>query len=145
MQRKIIIFLLTFAFQAVCGFPAAAIDNNSTCTRLNEPAGGEMTRYSLNAEVDGPVYFNDIGCGIRYRNRELCAMEMVRFDNSAKVYDYYTSGEIAIGKAYFWLDQKNQAASVLAFSSKEAAERYGAEKGDGIVLDYTDLSSRMLK
>ncbi|MGW8286985.1 MAG: hypothetical protein ACWGOD_01990 [Desulfobulbales bacterium] len=145
MQSKIISFLLSLVFLTVCGFNARATDNNPTCIRLDEKASGEMTRYSLDAEVDGPLYFNDIGCGIRYRNKELCAMEMVRFDNSAKVYDYYTSKEIAIGKAFFWLDQKNQAGSVLAFSSKDAAEKYGTEKGNGIILDYTDLSNKLLK
>jgi hypothetical protein len=72
-------------------------------------------------------------------------MEMISFDTSARVYDYYSSEKIEIGKAYFWLDEKNPEASVLAFSSKDTAEKFGAEKGGGEILDYTGLTDRMLR
>ena len=145
MHKKIIITLLVLFVIALSGLTAAADENDFVCTRLDVKASGDTMKYSLDAEVNGPVFFNGISCGIRYRNKELCAMEMVRFDTSGSVYDYYTTEKVAIGKAYFWVDEKAPAASVTAFCSKESAEKFRAEKGTGIILDYTGLTERMLK
>ena len=145
MHKKIILTLLVPFFTAVFGLTAAADEGDSVCTRLDAKAGGNEVKYSLDAEVNGPVFFNDIICGIRYRNKELCAMEMVSFDTSGSVYDYYTTEKIALGRAYFWMDEKDPAASVTAFSSKEAVEKFSAEKGTGVILDYTGLTEKMLK
>jgi len=145
MLKKIIITGLALFFLPVSSFTATAEGNDAACMQLGEKAIGDSIKYSLNAEVNGPVFFNDISCGIRYRNKELCAMEMIRFDTSGAVYDYHTSEKIELGKAYFWLDEKNPASPVLAFSSKEAAEKFSAEKENGVVLEYTVLTGRFLK
>ena len=116
-----------------------------TCTQLDEKAGGEKLRYSLDANVDGPVYFDDIRCGVQYRCKDLCAMEMISFDTSAAVYDYNTEEKIAIGKAFFWIDEDDPTAPILAFSTRDAAEKYGAGTPGGIILDYTALADRLLK
>lgn len=145
MHKKMILTLLVPFFIAVSGLTAAADEGNFVCTRLDAKASSDMMKYSLDAEVNGPVFFNDISCGIRYRNKELCAMEMVRFDTSGSVYDFYTTEKVAVGKAYFWLDEKDPAASVTAFSSKEAAEKFSTEKGTGVILDYAGLTERLLK
>ena len=145
MHKKIIIALLVPFFTAVFDLTAAADGGDFVCTQLDAKASGDAMKYSLDAEVNGPVFFNDISCGIRYRNKELCAMEMVRFDTSGSVYDYYTTEKVAIDKAYFWLDEKDPAASVTAFRSKEEAEKFSVEKGTGVILDYTSLIERMLK
>ena len=134
MLKKIIIHVLVLFQLAAPGISAAADESDSGCTQLDEKASGDTVKYSLDAEVNGPVFF-----------KELCAMEMVSFDTSVSVYDYYTAEKISLGKAYFWLDEKNSAAPILAFSSKEAAEKYGAEKDGGSVLEYTALAERMLK
>ena len=145
MYKKMILTLLVPFFIAVSCLTAAADEGDFVCTRLDAKASSDMMKYSLDAEVNGPVFFNDISCGIRYRNKELCAMEMVRFDTSGSVYDFYTTEKVAVGKAYFWLDEKDPAASVTAFSSKEAAEKFSTEKGTGVILDYAGLTERMLK
>jgi len=145
MLKKVVITVLALLILAVSGFVSTAADSEFNCTKLDEKPDGDMVKYSLDAEVNGPVFFHDIRCGIRYRNRELCAMEMISFDTSARVYDYYSSEKIEIGKAYFWLDEKNPGASVLAFSSKDTAEKFVAEKGGGAILDYTGLTDRMLR
>ena len=145
MLKKIIITLVALYFFAGSGSTAAAAEDGSGCRQLDEKASGDRVKYSLDAEVNGPIFFNDIGCGIRYRNKELCAMEMVSFDMSARVYDYYTAEKIDIGKAYFWLDDKNPAAPIPAFSSKEAAEKFAAERDGGVILDYAGLTDKMLR
>lgn len=145
MLKKIIITVVALFFFAGSGFTAPAAENDSGCRQLDEKASGDRVKYSLYAEVNGPIFFNDIGCGIRYRNSELCAMEMVSFDMNARVYDYYTAEKIDIGKAYFWLDDKDPAASIQAFSSKEAAEKFTADTDGGVILDYTELTNRMLR
>lgn len=145
MQKKFLIALSALFFPAVTSLTVCAADQVFDCSRLSEKAGGEQVRYSLEATVNGPVFFNGISCGIRYRNKELCAMEMVSFDTSGAVYDYATGEKIEIGKAYFRLDEKNPAFPILAFGSKEAAERYNAENPGGVVLDYSGLTETMLK
>ena len=145
MLKKHIIILLAVFFLAVANLPgAAAEDDIPPCTRLQEKASGDKLVYSLDAEVDTPLYFGDIGCGVRYR-KKLCAMEMVNFDISARVYDYYTAARIEIGKAYFWLDEENGAALIMAFSSKESAEKYRAGKEGGVIVDYPALTDRLLR
>jgi len=145
MLKKIIASLPVLFF-LVSPNPAYADDGSKfECLQLDEKASSSQVKYSLDADVDGPVFFNGIRCGIEYRNRELCAMEMISFDTSGSVYDYYTAEKIAIGKAYFWLDKSNSTAPVLAFGSKEAAEKYNAANKGGVVLDYTALTEEMLK
>jgi hypothetical protein len=103
-----------------------------------------MIRYSLYGEANGPVFFSGISCGIAHRNKEPCAMEMVSFDTTVKVFDYNTGEEIDIGKAYFWLDGENSQAPILAFSTTEKAEEYASSAKKGEVLDYTGLTDRYL-
>ncbi len=146
MLHKYIITVLTVFFLPVVSTGVSIADNTRPeCTRLAEKVSGTMLKYSLEAEVNGPVFFSAIGCGISYRNTELCAMEMVGFDTTAHVYDYYTAEKIKITEAYFCLDEKNKDASILAFSSQEAAAQYGAAKESGVILDYDGLTDRMLK
>jgi hypothetical protein len=144
MLIKPITFVAVFVFSLVIFTAAGADETTPECTRLKEKASGDLLKYSLDAEVNNPVFFGDIRCGILYR-KELCAMEMVSFDISARVYDFYTAEKIDIGKAYFWLDGENKDALILAFSSKESAEKYGTGKEGGVVMDYTGLTDKLLK
>jgi len=143
---KIFFTLLALFFLSVPGFNTAiAEDSTPSCIQLDEKASGDMTKYSLHGEANGQVFFSGISCAIKHRNKELCAMEMISFDTTAKVYDYNTAEKIDVGKAYFCLDEKNDAGKILAFSSKEAAEKYGSETEGAVVLDYTGLTERELK
>lgn len=145
-MKKILPTTLILASLFFSPFTATADDKEApTCIQLDEKAVGEKLRYSLDANVDGPVYFDDIRCGVKYRCKELCAMEMISFDTSAAVYDHNTGEKIAIGKAFFWIDEKNPVAPIVAFSSQEAAEKHGAGKAGGVILDYTALADRLLK
>jgi len=143
--KKFIITVLTVFFPLLCISVSTADDTTPVCTQLAEKSRGAMLKYSLEAEVNGPVFFSDIGCGISYRNKELCAMEMVGFDTTAYVYDYFTAEKIEITEAFFCLDKKNKDASILAFSSQEAAVQYGAAKESSVILNYDGLIDRMLK
>lgn len=143
MVEKYIIALF-FLFSFWPGISAWATDDNKVtdCRRLDEKASGDMAKYSLHAYVDGPVFFSGISCAIAYRNKELCAMEMIGFDTTAKVLDYYTGEEIEIGKAYFWLNENNNKTPITAFVSQESAGKYKADTGNGIILDYSALINR---
>ena len=146
MLKTFFFTLLTLLFFSFPGLNAAIAENSSQiCMQLDEKASGDMIKYSVYGEADGPVFFSGISCAIEHRNRELCAMEMVSFDTTAKVYDYNTAEEIDISKAYFCLDAKNDAGKIVAFSSKEAAEKYGAETEGSVILDYTGLTDREFK
>lgn len=144
LNKYIITILAVFSLSLLGLTSAAADDSTSACSRLDQKASGDMLKYSLDAVVNNPVFFADIYCGVRYR-KELCAMEMVNFDISATVYDYFTAEKIDIGKAYFWLDGKNKDAPILAFRLKESAEKYGGEHEGGVILDYPGLTDRLLK
>lgn len=137
--------LIVFSFSFPGLSIASAGETAPVCMELDEKASGETVKYSLHAEVNGPVFFDDIGCGVTYRNSELCAMEMVSFDTSAKVFDYNSSEEINISQAFFWLNEKDESNKILAFSSKETAEKYNAGREGGLVLDYVSLTDRLLK
>ena len=145
MLKKNIITLMMLIFFTVSGFTAAAENGSPVCSRLNEKASGEALKYSLEAEANGALYFQGISCAIEFRNRELCAMEMVSFDTTGKVYDFYTAEKIDIAKAYFWLDDKNEYIPILAFSTKESAEKYNAQTKGGVILDYSGLTDKLLK
>ena len=143
MLRKIFHITLVLLALSVSGLNLAMAENDApACIQLDSKASGEMEKYSVHGDANGPLFFSGISCAIKHRNKELCAMEMVSFDNTAKVYDYYTGEEIEIGKAYFWLDEKNDAAPIVAFDSKKNATKYGTTSGKGTILDYTGLIER---
>lgn len=146
MLRKIFFTTLALWTLSVPGLNQAIAENSApVCIQLDTKANGDMTKYSLYGEANGPIFFSGISCAIKHRNKELCAMEMVSFDVTAKVYDYNTGEETEIGKAYFWFDEKNTGAPIVAFSSKESAEKHSAATGGGVILDYTGLTDRELK
>jgi len=146
MLRKIFYITLALLALSVPGLnPAIAENDAPVCIRLDMKASGEMQKYSVHGDANGPIFFSGIRCGIKHRNKELCAMEMVSFDNTAKVYDYYTGEELEIGKAYFCLEENNTDAPIVAFNSKESAEKYAANTEGGVILDYTGLTGRELK
>lgn len=145
LQKLICTFVAVFFLSTVYFAAAAADDMAPSCVRLDAKASGDLQKFSLDGDANGPVFFSGISCAIEHRNRELCAMEMISFDITAKVYDYYTAEPIEIGKAYFWLDEKDSNVPILAFGSKETAAKYEAEKRSGVVLDYSALTERPLK
>jgi len=146
MLKNIIHITLVLLALSVPGLnQAMAGDDSPACIRLDTKASGGMEKYSVHGEANGPIFFSGIRCAIEHRNKELCAMEMVSFDATAKVYDYYTGEEIEMGKAYFWFDEKNNEAPIVAFGSRESAEKRGATTEGGVVLDYVGLTGRDIK
>ena len=144
LKNRITVLVLCFLF--IWPITAAMADDAvPACRKLDEKAGGDALKYSLHADVNGPLFFSGIICAVKYGNKVFWATEMVSFDRSAKVYDFYTGEETDISKAYFWLDEKNDEMPILAFSSRENAEKYRAGKEGSVVLDYTGLIDRGLK
>jgi hypothetical protein len=122
-----------------------AEDKISACEKLEDKVTGDMMKYSVSADVDGPVYFGDIACAVKYRTKEFCAMEMVSFDSTAKVYDFNTATELEMGKALFVVDEKKSAAPIVAFESKSTADEYAAKHQGCTVLDFTALMEKEIK
>lgn len=101
-------------------------------------------RFSVTSEVGVPVTFSDIGCAMAWRDFQ-CFRDQTDFDAHGKVRDYFTEEEIAIVNAFFVLDAGIQTPlgfDVAAFRSREAADKFVAEKGKGTVLTYSDLLER---
>ena len=145
MRKEFILCIAGISLLLLFTAPINAEDKIPVCEKLGDKVTGEMIKYSVNADVDGPVYFGDIGCAVKYRTKEFCAMEMVSFDFSAKVYDYNTANELEMGKALFVIDEKNAGSPILAFESKSAAEKYAAEHQGCTVLDFTGLMEKEIK
>lgn len=131
-----------FSLFLLFAVPGYAEDKIPVCEKLDNRVTGEMMKYSVNADVDGPVFFGDIGCAVTYRTKEFCAMEMVSFDSSARVFDYYTAKELEMSKAFFVVDEKNASVPIPAFESKNAAEKYAAAHPGAVILDFTGLVDR---
>ena len=145
IPRKYFFAVLSLFFLSIPGFNASlAEDAIPACIQLDEKASGDMAKYSLHGEAEGPIFFSGISCAIQHRNKELCAMEMISFDITAKVYDYNTIEEIDVSKAFFWLDGKNNEAPIVAFGPKEGAEKFATENEGGAILDFSSLTDKLL-
>ena len=83
MLKKFIITLAPFFSLLFCHysfFAAAAEDITAVCAQLQEKASSDMVKYSLDDEINGPLFLSCIRCAFRHRNSEFCAIEMVSFD-----------------------------------------------------------------
>ena len=123
------------------GSVAHSEDNTSRCEKFDQRVTGQALKYSMIADVNGFVAYDNIGCAIEWRNRELCAMELTAFDITAKVFDFLTGNELEMAKAYYVISASAPASSkVFAFGDKQGAEKYVAEQGSMKVIDYTALT-----
>lgn len=87
------------------------------------------------------VSFSDIGCAILMRE-EMCAMETMKFENSAVVRDFFTGEETLMSAAYYAVGTgvpTPLGTDIVAFANEEDAERFVREKGSGKVMRYNDL------
>lgn len=128
------IVLCTVTFGAANGFAG-----ENPCNKLEEPVSGPGKKYSISADANGFAAFDNIFCGIKWRKGDLCAMEMVSFDASAQVVDFYSGKEIAATSACYVVEAP-QEKRVIAFESEENAARFISEKGGGKKLDYDALN-----
>ena len=142
-MRKVVIFLPAFILSLyLClGSAAYGIDTTRQCDKLERQVTGPAMKYSMMADVNGFVAYDDIGCSIEWRNRELCAMELSAFDITAKVFDFLTGHELEMAKAYYVISESAPAGSkVIAFGVKQDAEKYVAEHANVKVVDFTVLT-----
>lgn len=145
MRKNNLFNIISFSLFLLLAVPVYADDKIPVCEKLDNRVTGEMMKYSVNADVDGPVFFGDIACAVTYRTKEFCAMEMVSFDSSARVFDYYTANELEMSKAFFVVDEKYGSIPIPAFESKNAAEKYAAAHPGAVILDFTALVDREIK
>lgn len=116
-------------------------DGTRQCDKLDRQVTGPAMKYSMTADVNGFVAYDDIGCSIEWRNRELCAMELSAFDITARVFDYLTGHELEMAKAYYVVNESAPADSkIIAFAAKLDAEKYVAVHSAGKVVDFTTLT-----
>jgi len=127
-----LILIITLS-QAICE------EQPDNCPKLEEKYTGNGIKYSMYADVDGMVSYAELLCGIKLRANKLCAMEMVKIDASAKVYDFYSNKEIEMTNAFFVINPKSaNHGSVSAFGEKESAKKFATETG-GETLDFNQL------
>ena len=141
-MRKVVKFLPAFImFPCLCiGGVAHGEDTTRQCDKLERQVTGPAMKYSMMADVSGFAAFDDIGCSIEWRNKELCATELTSFDITARVFDFSTGRELEMAKAFYVVNKSAPAGSkVIAFGVKQDAEKYVAELGTGKVVDFTLL------
>ncbi len=107
----------------------------TTCQKLSEIIRGANQKYSMHADVDGAFALETIGCSVELR-KELCAMEMVSFDQSAMVFDFETNTELEMTSAFFLVLTPSSPADksqIIAFKSKAAAQAQSDKAGSQII------------
>lgn len=109
------------------------------CRKLSTPFSGEEQKYSVQAQVDGPVIFADIPCAVYWRNHEFCATELASFQATATVIDHPSGAAVAMTDAYFVVGAPGEKHPV-AFADRRTAADFVAENG-GELLDYEQLLS----
>ncbi len=142
-MREVVKLLPVFILSlCLCiGSVAHGEDNTSRCEKLDQQVTGQALKYSMIADVNGFVAYDDIGCSIEWRNKELCATELASFDITARVFDFSTGRELEMAKAFYVVNEFAPAGSkVIAFGVKQDAEKYVAEHSTGKVVDFTALT-----
>lgn len=136
--------IISLAFiLSVCAFISPVFSMEKTdynCDKLPEVVSGDQQKYSMHADVDGAFALQTIPCAVELR-KELCAMEMVSFDQSAKVFDFMSGDEVTMTEAYYLVDPAKKdrgKATITAFKNKEDAQKH-VNQGSGKVVDYTEL------
>lgn len=91
--------------------------------------------------------FDDIGCAMVWKYGE-CAMRQDAFDNYAVAHDYETGEQVPVQKALFVVEsgvKTPMGYGVIAFKTKEQAEKLVAELKKGKVIKYADLDAMKWK
>jgi len=72
--RKEFIFSITgFLIFLLLTASVSDEDKIPVCDKLDDKVSSEMMKYSVNADVDGPVYFGDIACAVKFRTKDSSA------------------------------------------------------------------------
>jgi hypothetical protein len=97
--------------------------------------------FFVTGDIGEQVSFSDIGCAVVMR-KEMCAMELLSFDNSAVVQDFASGREILMSTAYFVVGAgvtTPLVTDIVPFAAEETAKRFVKEWGAGKILRYNDL------
>lgn len=121
---------------------ASAGDDLSECNGSGILVDDETRRFSVvQRNVPKPVSYNDIGCAMVWRDNQCTAIQTT-FDSTSVAFDYLDGEEIPIDKASFvrgtGIDTPMRY-GIIAFRSRERAERFLAEHPGGTILTYEEL------
>lgn len=128
--------------------PHAAAGDLDLCNEKGITVDESVKKFSLfQVDVAKPIAYNDIGCGILWRDNQCTAIQMT-FDNTAKVHDY-DSGEEIYAKDAFYVKGADidtpVGYGIIAFRNRESADRFVAGIGAGTVLSYDELITAGIK
>jgi len=118
------------------------------CALCNMTITDEGIKFSVSDTKSlQKVAFDDIGCALLWRDQQ-CATMQDSFDSNAIVHDYYTSETVGISDAVYVIDsgvKTPMGYGILAFKSKDGAERFLREFQKGKILTYQELLMIKLK
>lgn len=145
-------FLTFIILISVLSFPVYAEEVKKglapICTQCNMAISDKNIKFSVaDTKSLQKVMFDDIGCALLWRDQQ-CATMQDSFDSNAVTYDYYTAEAIKMSDAFFVIDSgvnTPMGYGILAFKSKDEAERFLKESRKGKILNYQELLTIKLK
>lgn len=118
------------------------------CTLCNMAISDKNIKFSVaDTKSLQKVMFDDIGCALLWRDQQ-CATMQDSFDSNAITYDYYTTEVVNMRDAFFVIDSgvnTPMGYGILAFKSKDKAERFLRETHRGKILTFQELLMIKLK
>ena len=123
-------------------------DDLEPCKVSGEPIELADARFAAYIR-DGKqkIAFRDVGTFITWRDKQ-CTSAVMNLDQNIIVRDYETCEERAVFNAFFLVHsgiQTPHAQGIVAFKTREAAERYKAQTEGAEVFDYESLVEKDVK
>jgi len=138
---KYITLLITLLSLSAPVSQAVANDSLGQCAANLTTITDANRKFAVTQEdTSKPVSFDDIGCAIRYRDKQCTTRQMI-FDGSVSVYDFNSGEKLSINDAYFvhtdsLVTPKNY--GIAAFKNEASAKRFVADNA-GKVLSFDEL------
>jgi len=121
-----------------CDLPQGA----SVCQVCKEEITADQVKFAAYIpEGKRPRGFHDLGSMLTWRNKQ-CMSTTMDLDENLIVRDYDTCEEVEIGNAFFLVRsgiETPHGYGVVAFKTREGAERHQADAPGSRVLDYESL------
>lgn len=141
-RRRLVLVVLASLLWSLPTLSALGGDELSRCGEMGILIDDATKRFSVTqGNVAKPVSYNDIGCAMIWRENQCTAIQTT-FDSTAVAFDFLDGEEVPVDKAYFvrgsGIDTPMHF-GVVAFKSREAAERFVEEHPGGIIVTYEEL------
>lgn len=133
-------FILAITILVFSVLPASSIEFKEKHCYL---CGKEILDLKLAGYWGDKKFFDEPGCMIKLRGKNMCPMEQFNFDIEAKVFDYKTGEEVLFADAFFLKSKDIKTPNgygIAVFKNKENAAGF-----NGKLLSHSDLTKSRLE